>query len=55
MPTHIVIRTERCADCTIVVTVEQLVSMRCDVVSSTVLVKEFCTEKGCVGSRIRPR
>jgi hypothetical protein len=58
MPTEIVTRTEKCGYClreTVVVTVEQLLSTRGDVVALTVLVKEFCTSEGCVGSRIRPR
>jgi len=58
LPTETVTRTEKCAYClldTIVVTVEQLLTTRGDVVASTVPVKEFCTTEGCVGSRIRPR
>jgi hypothetical protein len=58
MPTEIVTRTEQCAYCllpTVVVTVEQLVSTRCEVVGSTVLSKDPCTTEGCVGSRMTPR
>lgn len=58
MPTEIVTRTERCAYCltdTIVVTVEQLVSTRGDVVASTVLSKAPCTRAECIGSRMTPR
>jgi hypothetical protein len=58
MPTEIVTRTERCAYClrdTVVVTVEQLLSTRGDVVASTVLEKALCTLEGCVGARIKPR
>ncbi len=58
MPTEIVTRTERCADCvrnTVLVTVEQLISTRGDVVASTVLDKAPCTREGCVGARLPPR
>jgi hypothetical protein len=58
MPTEIVTRTERCAYClrdTIVVTVEQLISARGDVVASTVLSKAPCTRAECIGSRMTPR
>jgi hypothetical protein len=58
MPTEIVTRNERCAYClrdTIVVTVEQLLSTRGDVIASTVLVKERCTNAECIGSRMQPR
>jgi hypothetical protein len=58
MPTEVVTRTEQCAYCrlpTVVVTVEQLVSLRGDVVASTVLEKAPCTTDGCVGSRSTPR
>ena len=50
--------TERCAYClrdTIVVTVEQLISARGDVVASTVLAKPRCTRADCIGSRTPPR
>lgn len=55
---QIATRTERCAYClraTIVVTVEQLLSQRGDVVASTVLEKAPCTRTDCIGSRTPPR
>jgi len=58
MPTEIIERTERCAYClldTIVVTVEQLISRRGDVVASTVIAKARCTNADCIGSRMAPR
>jgi len=58
MPTEIVTRTDKCAYClydTIVVTVEQLVSTRGDVVASTVLGKAACTRAECIRSRMTPR
>ena len=58
MPTEIVTRTEQCAYClrdTVVVTVEQLVSLRGEVIASTVVTKDRCTTEGCVGSRTAPR
>ena len=57
MPTEIVTRTERCAYClrdTIVVTVEQLISTRGDVVASPCS-KAPCTRAECIGSRVPPR
>ena len=56
--TGLVTRTERCAYClreTIVVTVEQLVSTRGEVVASTVLEKAPCTRAECIGSKTQPR
>ena len=58
MPTEIVTRTETCAYCllpTIVVTVEQLVSTRGEVVASTVIDKASCTNADCIGSKMSPR
>ena len=56
--TEIVTRTEKCGYCltdTIVVTVEQLISQRGEVVASTVLSKAPCTRAECIGSRMAPR
>jgi hypothetical protein len=58
MPTEIITRTDRCPYClrdTVVVTVEQLLSRRGEVVASTVLKKERCTTAGCIGSTMTPR
>ena len=58
MPTEIIERTEKCGYClrdTIVVTVEQLISTRGDVVASTVISKASCTNAECIGSRMMPR
>ena len=54
MPTEIVTQTQQCAYCllpTVVVTVEQLVSTRGEVVASTVIDKAPCTNGDCIGSR----
>jgi hypothetical protein len=58
MSTEIVTRTERCAYCLTdaeVVTVEQLLSQRGDVVASTVLEQARCTNADCIGSKMPPR
>ena len=58
MPTEIVTRTETCAYCllpTVVVTVEQLLSQRGDVVASTVLEQARCTNAECIGSKMKPQ
>ena len=58
MPTEIVTRTQQCPYCllpTVLVTIEQLVSLRGDVVASTVLDKARCTNAECIGSRTMPR
>ena len=58
MPSEIIERTEKCGYClcdTVVVTVEQLLSVRGDVVASTVLSKAPCTRAECIGSTMTPR
>jgi uncharacterized OB-fold protein len=57
VPSNFVTRSERCPDClreTIVVTVEQLLTERGEVIASTVVAKDRCTTDGCVGSRTKP-
>ena len=53
MPSKFVTRSERCPDClceTIVVTVEQLLTQRGEVVASTVVDKAPCENAECIGS-----
>jgi hypothetical protein len=40
---------------TVVVTVEQLLSHRGDVVAPTVLEQALCTKADCIGSKMPPR
>jgi hypothetical protein len=58
VPSNFVTRNERCPDCrreTIVVTVEQLLTQRGEVIASIVVAKERCTTEGCAGSKSSPR
>jgi hypothetical protein len=58
MPTKTVEQTQQCPYCllpTVVVTVEQLLSTRGEVVASTIIDKASCTNADWIGSRITPR
>ena len=58
MPTEIVTQTQQRGYCllpTVVVTVEQLLSTRGDVVASTVIEQARCTNAECIGSKVSPR
>jgi hypothetical protein len=58
VPSKFVTRSERCPDClrpSIVVTVEQLLTQRGEVIASIVVAKARCTTEGCVGSETAPR
>jgi hypothetical protein len=54
VPSNFVTLSERCPDChreSIVVTVEQLLTQRGEVIASIVVAKARCTTDGCVGSK----
>jgi len=50
VPSNFVTRTERCPEChrdSIVVTVEQLLTARGEVIASIVIARALCTTEGC--------